>query len=115
MNKRNSNWYVPADWLWHLGMLVIIPCVALLASFLLPVAARLKTADVTTLYASGVAAGVLGVLLLFIARLPLYRAHRFRTLGPRQLDRKHRRYYWLAYVAVIVSLLLLWILWLRTS
>jgi hypothetical protein len=52
---------------------------------------------------------------LFLARLPLYRARRFWTVGPRQLDRKHRRYYWLAYVAVTVSLLLLWIVWLRTS
>jgi hypothetical protein len=115
MSKRDSNWYVPADWLWHFGMFLIIPCVALLASILLPVIARLKTADIAALYFSGVAAGVLGVLLLFIARLPLYRARRFWTLGPRQLDRKHRRYYWLAYVAVTVSLLLLWIVWLRTS
>ena len=114
MSKRDSNWNVPADWLWHFGMLVIIPCVALMASILLPVVARLKMADITTLYSSGIAMGVLGVLLLFIARLPLYRARQFWTFGPRQLDRKHRCYYRLAYVAVAVSLLLLWIVWLRT-
>lgn len=115
MSKRESDWYVPADWLWHFGSLVIIPCVALLASMLLPVVARLKTADVARLYACGVGAGALGVLLLFIALLPLYRVRRFWTLGPRQLDRRHRRYYWQGYIAVTVSLLLLWMVRLRAS
>jgi len=39
MSKRDSNWYVPWDWLWHFGMLIIIPCVALLAGTLLPIVA----------------------------------------------------------------------------
>jgi hypothetical protein len=115
MNKPNPNRYVPTDWLWHIGMLVIIPCVALMASILLPIVSLLKTADVTTLYASGLAMGVIGVLILFIARLPLYRAGHLWTLGPRQLDRKHRCCYGFSYVLVAVSLLLLWIVWLRTS
>lgn len=115
MSKRDSNWYVPADWLWHFGMLLIIPCAALMASILLPVVARLRAADITTLYGSGIALGILGVALLFIARIPLYRARQFWTIGPRKLDRKHRCYYGLAYVAVAVSLLLLWIVWLMTS
>jgi hypothetical protein len=53
--------------------------------------------------------------LLFIARLPLYRQRRFWTFGPRQLDRKHRRFYWLANTAVVVSVLLLLLVLLRTS
>ena len=113
LRELRGNWYVPADWLWHFGMFLIILCVALVAGIQL--IARLKMADIAALYFPGVAAGVLGVLLLFIARLPLYRARRFWTFGPRQLDRKHRRYYWLAYVAVTGSLLVLWIVWLRTS
>src|SRR5271166_4207423 len=108
MSKRHSDWYVPGDWLVHFGMLVIIPSMVVLGSTLLPAVVRLKTADVSTLYAFGVGAGILGVLLLFIARLPLYRARRFWTIGPGQLDLKHRGYYWLAYVAVTVSLFLLW-------
>jgi hypothetical protein len=115
MSKRDSNWYIPSDWLWHLGMFLMIPCIAILAGVLLPVVARLKTADVGVLYGVGLAAGIVGVLLLFIARLPLYRERRFWTLGPRQLDEKHRRFYWMAYIAVAVSLLLFWIVWLRIS
>ena len=110
MSKRDSNWYIPADWL----IFLTIPCIAVLTSMLLPVVARLKTTDLGTLYALGVVAGVVGIILPFIARLPLYRAHRFWTLGPGQLDRKHRRFYWLAYASVALSLLLLWVVWLRT-
>lgn len=83
MSKRRSDWYIPGDWLAIFGMLVIIPSVAVLESMLLPAFAGLKTADVANLYA-----GVLGALLLFIARLPLYRAWRLWTFGPRLLDRR---------------------------
>lgn len=115
MSKRDSNWYVPADWLWHLGLFLMVPCIVLLAGVLMPVVARLKTTDVGILYAVGLAAGIAGVLLLFIARMPLYRVRRFWTFGPRRLDAKHRRFYWLAYIVVAVSLLLFGIVWLRTS
>lgn len=113
MSKRDSNWYVPTDWLWHLGMLLTILCTAVLSSVLLPVVSRLKTTDVTTLYGVAVGVGFLGVVLLFVARFPLYRQHKFWTVGPRELDRKHRRFYWLAYSTVALSLFLLWIVWLR--
>jgi|ERR1017187_3037283 hypothetical protein len=114
MSKRNSNWYVPKDWLWHLGMLVNLVCIPVLACMLLPIVARLRATDVGTLYGVGVGAGVVGILLLFIARLPLYRQRRFWTVGPRQLDRKRRRFYRLAYGSVTASLLLLLVVWLRT-
>ena len=115
MSKRDSNWYVPADWLWHLGLLVTLLCAGVFGSLLLPVVARLRTTHVATLYGAGVSLGVLGGVLLFVARLPLYRAHRFWTFGPGQLDLEHRRYYWLAYGAATASLLLFGVVWLRLS
>ena len=63
----------------------------------------------------GLGLGVLGALLLLFARLPLYRERRFWTVGPRQLDQKHRRFYWLAYAFVTASLLLMLVVWLRTK
>ncbi len=66
------------------------------------------------MYGLGVGAGILGVLLLLLARLPLYRERRFWTVGPRELDRKHRRFYWLAYACVASSLVLLLVVWLGT-
>ena len=111
MNKRDPDWcYVPPDAL----ALLLIPLIAVLAGVLLPLVARLKTTEVSTLYGVGVGAGILGALLLVLARLPLYRERRFWTVGPRQLDRKHRRFYWLAYACIAASLLLLSVVWLRT-
>jgi hypothetical protein len=65
------------------------------------------------LYGFGLGAGVIGAVLLFVARLPLYKQRRFWTIGPMQLDRKLRRIYWLAYAFVVASLLLLGVVWLR--
>ena len=95
-------------------MFLTIPCLAVLASMLLPAVARLKATDIGTLYGVGVSAGMVGIILLFIARLPLYRQHRFWTVGSRQRDGKHRRFYRLSCAFVAVSLLLLWVVWLRT-
>lgn len=52
---------------------------------------------------------VVGMVLLFLAKLPLYRQRQFFTFGPRRLDHDHRIIYWLAYafVGASVSLLLL--------
>jgi hypothetical protein len=115
MSKRDFDWYVPEDWLWHFGNLVVVGCLVVLSSVLLPLVARLKATEVTTLYGLGVGAGILGILVLFVARLPLYRRHKFWTVGPRELDRTHRRLYWLAYAFVAAGLFLLWIVWLRTK
>lgn len=114
MSERDSNWYVPADWLWNCGILVTVGCSTLLASLLLPVVARLKTAEITSLYGAASGVGFVGIVILFLARLPLYRQHRFWSFGPRHLDRKHRRFCWLAYAAILVSLFLFGIVWLRT-
>lgn len=110
MSKRNSDWYIPPDW----GIFLVIPCIAVLSSMLLPVVAQLKTGDMRALYGFGLGAGIIGVVMLFVARLPLYKQRRVWTIGPMQLDRKHRRIYWMAYVFVAASLLLLGVVWLRT-
>jgi len=46
--------------------------------------------------------------MLFVARLPLLQTASVLDYGPMQLDRKHRRIYWLAYVFVAASLLFAW-------
>jgi hypothetical protein len=102
MSERGSNWNVPADWLWHFGIFFTVGCSTLLASLLLPVVARLKTADITNLYGCALGVGFLGIVILLLARLPLYRQHRFWSFGPRHLPRKHRLFYWLAYATILV-------------
>src|SRR5205823_11855212 len=114
MSKRNSDCYIPSEALGLLSTLLLVPSIGVLAGLLLPIVARLKTADVVALYGIGVGVGVVGAVLLFIARVHLYRQRRFWTFGPRCLDRKHRRIYWLAYAFVSAGMLLPWVVWLRT-
>lgn len=114
MNKRTSDWALSPDWLWHFGTLALVSGIAALAALLLPLIARLKSAAPANLYATGVAMGAIGTLLLCFARLPLYRQRRFWTAGPALLDRTHRRLYWLAYACILASLLLLGLVWMRT-
>ena len=51
--------------------------------------------------------GAVGSVLLFFARLPLYRQGRFFTLGPKSLTGVHRRLYYAAYWLIIPSIALL--------
>lgn len=60
-----------------------------------------------TLIWIGFASAIIGVVLLFLARLPLYRQGRFLTIGPRDLDESHRRLYFWAYRFLIPSVCLL--------
>ncbi len=76
---------------------------------------HLQRGGVLAVFSVGIAAGFIGVVLLFLARLPLYRSGQFFTFGPRLLDSVHRRLYQWAYgfvtASVIVLVLLLVFLW----
>ena len=115
MNKKR---HLPEEVLGFLSSIFFMPLVAviaILASMLLPPITTLQRVDVTRLFAVGLAAGVLGIIFLLFARLPLYRQRRFLTFGPRELDRFHRRLYWLAYLFVLASIGLLVIVWFRVK
>lgn len=111
MGKKSSNWYVPPD----LAMFLIIPSIAILASMLLPVLAYIQRAEILDLFYVALGLGGAGSILLFFARLPLYRQHRFWTFGPGELPGFHRKLYWFAYLFVITSVLLFAFVWLKTK
>lgn len=113
MNKRNDDWYFPPELGSGLFPFIVIACIAIMASALLPLLAQLKTSKIGPLYGIGVGAALLGAILLFIARLPLYKQRRYLTFGPGQLDRAHRRIYWLSYIFILAGLLILGVVWLR--
>jgi hypothetical protein len=115
MNKKVSNQNFPADWAALLSFHLIIPIIAIAASCLLPSLNFLKRGDVAILYYAALGAGSFGSVLLFFARLPLYRQHRFWTFGPRELPSFNRKLYWLAYLFVVVSVLLFLSVWLRVK
>ena len=81
--------------------------VALLASTIyLSITTRLESGEVAGLFYLALCLGVAGSILLFIARLPLYRQRKFWTFGPSQLDQQHRRFYWLSYAHLVPSICL---------
>jgi hypothetical protein len=115
MSKKSSNWYIPPDWAALLSVQLVIPIIAIVASCLLPSLNFLKTRDAIVLFYAALGTGSVGSILLFFARLPLYRQRRFWTFGPRELPSFHRKLYWLAYMFVVISILLLLIVWAKTK
>jgi hypothetical protein len=114
-NKRPDN-HLPEEVLGFLSSIFFMPVIAMiamLAAMLLPSLTSARGELITRLYWVGVTGGVIGIVLLFLARLPLYRQRRFLTFGPRELDQSHRRLYWLAYLFVVVSMGLFVVVWLR--
>jgi len=67
---------------------------------------RAKHGDPTLLYVA-VAAGIVGIVLLAIARWPLYKQGKFLAIGPKHLSGIHRKLYWLAYVFIGASIILM--------
>ncbi len=102
--------------IWHSdvpGMLAfwLAPLViGLLAAMILPALNRIRRADAWSVFGVAAAVAVLGVVLLFCARLPLYRQGQFFSFGSRLLDAPHRRLYHVAYYFIFVAVLLLLIL-----
>ena len=113
MSKKQSDWYIPEEALGLLSTIFLVPAIAILTGLLFPVVMALTSGDPFRLFLLGLMSGVMGVGFLFRARWPLYRQHRFWTFGPRELDQKHRRLYWLAHAFVFISITLLVIVWFR--
>jgi len=110
-NVKKSDWQFPADFLAMFGMAIVPLIVALVAGVLLTPLFRARSGDPTMLWVA-VGLAIIGIVLLFIARLPLYRQRRFFTLGPGALDEPHRRIYRWAYRFIAASVLLLLLLYL---
>jgi hypothetical protein len=114
MSNKRSDWHLPEEVIGFLSSVFFMPVsavIALLAATLLPSITSLRGMVLTRLFWIGLAAGIVGTVLLFLARIPRYRQRRFLTFGPRELDRLHRRLYWLAYLVVFVSIGLFVVVW----
>jgi hypothetical protein len=74
---------------------------------------KLRYGNALGLFYTAMTSASIGTLLLLLARMPLYRQRRFWTVGPRELDRSHRRLYWLAHIFILASMSLLVIVWFK--
>src|SRR5271154_2535029 len=113
MSKKTTNRNFPADLAALFKFDLVLPVIAIGASCLLSLFGFLKTENAIILFYAALGIGVFGILLLFFARLPLYRRHRFWTFGPRELPSLNRKLYWLSYLFVVASILLFLTVWLR--
>jgi riboflavin transporter FmnP len=93
---------LPPDMVALIWTPIFVTTIAILTSTLLWPVLR---SGVLSLFLAAVAAGVLGSILLFFARLPLYRRGQFLSFGPRKLDARHRKLYWRAYVLIAASVI----------
>jgi len=109
-NDKKSNWFFPPDFAVLLGFYFIFLPVMILGGWLATNLYNAKSNGDMTLLWAAVVLGAIGTVLLFLARLPLYRQRRFLTFGPKELDERHRRVYWWAYRFIGASVLLLVVL-----
>ena len=101
-SKDPNRWYLPP-----MLVLGVVPLISgLLAGTGLSVINALRSGQWWVPALALVVAGM-GIVLLFAAKLPLYRQRRFFTFGPRSLDERHRRLYQLGYRFIAVGLLLM--------
>ena len=101
-----SDWYIPPDWRfilsWHF---VVMPAAILAAMF--TVALSNAAQGSTTLLWVALAIGAAGVVMLFFARLPLYRQRKFLSFGPKALPPGRKKLYWLSYGFIGTSIAIL--------
>jgi hypothetical protein len=114
MKKNRSDWDVPVEVVGLLTTVFFLPVIAVLAFCLLPAITAVTKGNPFHLYLWGLMSGAFGVTALFRARWPLYRQGRFWTFGPRELDQRHVRLYWVAHTFILVSIFLLVMVWFRT-
>jgi hypothetical protein len=84
-----------------------VPLIGILCAMLLPLLSQARNRGDTTLVYAALLFGITGIILLFFARLPLYRQRRFFTFGSRALDDHHKRLYRWAYLFIAACLFLL--------
>jgi hypothetical protein len=101
---RNSNGLVTflEHW-WFLSVAIL----ALLTSELLTFFTQLTGARWIWCYAIALAVAMVGVSLIFYAKIPLYRQRRFFTFGSRALPERRRPFYRWGYRCVIFAVALL--------
>jgi hypothetical protein len=108
--KRSSYWYVPRD----MAFLFLLFGFLLLSLLISLDIAMTRSPWDSFFFRLTVILGGVGSILLFCARIPLYRQRRFFTVGPKELHGVYRKLYFAAYTCIVPSMVLLSLMLLAT-
>jgi len=108
--KRSSYWYFPPD----MASLFLLFGFLLLSLFIFADIATARSPWDSFFFRLAVTLGGVGLILLFCARVPLYRQRRFFTIGPKELHGVYRKLYFTAYTCIVPSVVLLSLMLLAT-
>ncbi len=109
MKSRHFQRRIPRDWIVLLPICFGPAIVGLVLAYLLPALFRARQGD-ATLFLFAVASALVGMVLLFLAKLPLYRQGRFFTFGAQVLPTRNRKLYAVAYGFIGLSVCMLFLL-----
>jgi hypothetical protein len=101
-HKKSDRWHFPWDLRALLEPMLLVIEFVIVAPYVSLVRDRAEKALLTV----ALVLGGVGVVLLFFARLPLYRQRRFLNFGPQHLTGFHRRLYFVAYAFIVPCILL---------
>jgi len=110
MRRERSGGYLSKDWEFFIALELAIPATLLISGVLIPILAGARQGDLT-LFWIALALALVGIVLLFIAKWPLYRQGKYFSFGSKGLQESRRKVYWTAYVFIGVSLLTTLLLW----
>ena len=99
-HKKSDDWYFPPDLSAALAPIV-------LGIVLLFAICGVSWVTVVSLFRFALWLGGIGVTLLFVARIPVYRQRRFLSVGPTAVSGVYRKIYWLAFIFIVPSILFL--------
>jgi len=97
---RSSDWQFPPDLAVALAPIVV--------GFILVFAlCAISWVSAVALFRGALCLGGIGVMLLFVARIPVYRQRRFFSLKPHAISGIFQKIYFVAYIFIVPSFLFL--------
>lgn len=106
MNRHESYRRIPRDWMVLIPISFAPAIIGMVLAAVLPMLFGARQGD-PTLVLTAIASALAGIVLLLIAKLPLYRRGRFFAFGAKALPRWNRILYAVAYVFIGLSVCVL--------
>ncbi len=110
MRRERSSGFLSKDWEFFIALELAIPAALVISGGLIPILAGARQGDLT-LFWIALASALAGIVLLFVAKWPLYRQRKYFTFGSKGLREPRRKAYWTAYACIGISLLTTLLLW----